>query len=126
MSRQSARWTLYSTLLLAAVTLGQPTVANPQPIVDSAALGRPILASSDLLAAFLVAYDAQHEAWKAKGVQLTPRELIARHYSVQISREGSEQVVVSFAPSSPSVSGGGVTYHVDTRTLKVVGKSFER
>jgi len=85
-----------------------------------------VWAPSDLLAAFLVAYDANSERWHHQGIQFTPRDLIARHYAVRISRDGKDRVRVSFGPASPDVAGGGVTYFVDTERLKVVERMFER
>lgn len=124
---------LAPTLLIASVVLfaglslaAWPVAATSEPTIDPSVLGSAVLAPSDLFAAFLVAYDAQRASWQARGVQLSPRELIARHYAIHIARDGDRRVAVMFAPKSPFVSGGGVTYFVDTEALKVVGKKIER
>jgi hypothetical protein len=81
---------------------------------------------SDVLAAFLVAYEEHLVWWKAKGVNLTPKELTAHHWGIHYSREGPDRIAITFLPESPTIAGGDVEYVVDLKTFRVVERIFGR
>lgn len=85
-----------------------------------------ISGSSDLFAAFLVAFKEHQEWWRSQTVQLTPKELTERHYAVRCMRKDAGRIIVRFFPQSPDQFGGSTVYIVDRGTLKVIERSFER
>ncbi len=90
---------------------------HPQPQIN---------ASSEVFAAFLVAYEADRKWWKDKSVDLNPREFIARHWAVHVSQEQPDRVSVLFLPASSAIRGGGVEYVVDIKKLQIIDVIFER
>ena len=84
-----------------------------------------VYVSSELFASFLVAFEAQKEYWRERGVELTPRELTLRHQTIGCQRDESGLVDVTFYPDHPML-GGGVRYYVDPKELKIVKRRFGR
>ena len=82
--------------------------------------------SMDVIAAFVVAYDAHRLDWKERGVELTPAEFYARHCSVVARRETDDRVDIGFGPPSPISFGGTKHYVVDTETWTVIKTWGER
>ncbi len=118
-----ATWIVLVSIIILAGGAARGDSSRSMPLEG---LDKAILAPSDLLAAFLVAYEEQQKLWQNKGVALTPRELIVRHYAVYCTRNGPGQIAVMFTAASPFVSGGGMTYFVDMESLKVVERKVER
>jgi hypothetical protein len=106
-----------------------PSVANQIQVTDQQASARDasehVFVSSELYAGFLVALDAQKELWRSKGVELTPRELTARHGKIGCRRDEAGMIQVTFYPLG-DVAGGDVTYIVDPNGLKIVKTVFGR
>ena len=106
-----------------------PSVANQIESSEQQMSGREarehIFVSSDLFAGFLVALEAQKEYWRSQGVDLTPRELIARHGKIGCQRDEAGMIQVTFYPVRV-VLGGDVTYIVDPKELKIVKRRFGR
>ncbi len=113
-------------LVISCATQMGSVLGGDQKSQTADLLSKAIFAPSDLLAGFLVAFQAQQKWWADKGVNLTPRELMTRHYAVHCSRNSKGQLVTSFFPPSPYTAGGEVTYYVDQESLEVAEVRFER
>jgi len=79
-----------------------------------------------VFAGLVVAYEEHARWWRSQGVNLTPGELKARHWTVLYSQEGANRLTVDFLPASPSGRGGNVGYVIDLNTLRVVDRFFGR
>lgn len=93
--------------------------ANAVRIGDAKAL-----LQSDLLAAFLVAYEDYKEYMSAQGEAAGPRALMQRHGSISLSVDKNiGYVTFSLAES---VFGGDIAYTVDLTKMVVLKREFPR
>jgi len=103
-------------MIATAVTQNHPMKG---PVLDR------VLGQSELFAGFLVALQEQKELWKAKGIDLTPAELVKRHREIGCQKDEAGMIVVTFFPEKLQI-GGSVTYYVDPNVLKVVKTTHGR
>src|SRR5215470_9498038 len=102
---------------------GAVPYGSPQPYGQTVQPGQM---PGAVFAGLIVAYE-EHVRWsQSQGINLTPGELKARHWSVMYSQPGPDRLTVDFLPASPSVRGGSVGYVVDLNTLRVVDRFFGR
>lgn len=116
-------WSLLTAILVlsASQMLGnEPEQEIPDPTLDV------VYARADLFAAFLVAYEEQQKRWRRRGVELTPQELVRRHWAIHCARETPDHVTVMFGPSSPYINDGGVIHVVDKRSLRIIETKLDR
>jgi len=109
---------------IAILVLGlQVFGANPEKTQGA---GKTVLyGKSEMFAAFLVAYEAHQACWKTQGINLTPQELVVRHYAIHCMYDGANHIRVLFLPESFEVRGGGIAYVVDRKTMKVIERVAE-
>ena len=98
----------------------------PAVLAQSDSVVSAIGGESRVFAAFLVAYESERQRLAAKGVRLTPAELVKRHYWIRCSLTEKGVVEVGFGPATSGSTGGGVSYTIDADLLKVNGSSFSR
>ncbi len=77
--------------------------------------------SSELLGAFLVAYEAERGARHRRGLAFTPEVLRQSYETIAFRPTGNGQVEVTFLPGR-GMRGGDVTYVVDRKTLNVTDR----
>jgi len=69
-------------IVMAMLLLGQQVFSDDQG-TGKRPTGKDVLfGNSDMFAAFIVAFKEHQAWWSARGVQLTQRELVARHYAI--------------------------------------------
>ena len=106
-------------VLLAMLVLGIADRSN------GATDGSPeISVSSDLAAAFLVAYTDYAQATAGDKVPFSIQELPKQFERVSVRKEGTKAVVRFWPPRCEHCTGGGLLYGIDLKTLTVVDRIF--
>jgi hypothetical protein len=122
MGRQ-LRWSVVASVAFVLMSLpqgsGVASAEAPADQVSSASL------PSDLMAAFVVAYD-DYKTWaKSRGWEATPLDLSQRHHEILLLKDGTRAFITFSAASSESF-GGGIRYTVDLKEYRIVKKEFTR
>lgn len=123
MSRQLLR---SAVAFLALVLLAQPEggeVARRAEAQSSQVSS--VSLPSDLMAAFVVAYD-DYKTWaKSRGLEATPASLSERHHDILLLKDGT-RAYITFSPESPESFGGGIRYTIDLKAYGILKKEFTR
>jgi len=114
------RWILPLAIVIASALVSSGADGSKTTVSKS------IQMSSEQLAATMVAYEEHRLWWKERGVELTPKELLKRHWAILVSQVDAKTVVIRFLPASSNIRGGAVSYKVDLTGLNVIERDFER
>lgn len=109
-----------SMILVGALALGS---ASGQEMGES--VDENIFVSSRMVAALVVAYEDLGASRGVRGSRLEPASFAAEFGPVRCVKRG-ETYEISFLPASRQMLGGGVTYLVDGKDLRIRERRQER
>lgn len=109
-------------LAIAAIMIGVARTACALPGAGQVTSGpsNSAFVSTDLMAAFIVAYEDYRTLPSANG-DASPQRLAREHYGITLTREDGNVARIVFFPAKPG-TGGGFEYDVDLKEYSILKK----